>query len=47
MEVKLLSVLKKNSEAFAWSIDDIKGIGPFISMHKILMEEDHAPSIEH
>ena len=47
MEVKLLGVLKKNSEAFAWSIDDIKGISPSIFIHKILMEEDHALSIEH
>ena len=47
MEVKLLGVLERNSEAFAWSIEDIKGIRPSICMHKILMEEDHAPSIEH
>ena len=47
MEVKLLSVLERNSEAFAWSIEDIKGIGPSICKCKILMEEDHAPSIEH
>ena len=47
MEVKLLGVLEKNFEAFAWSIDDIKGISPSICMHKILIEEDHAPSIEH
>ena len=47
MEVKLLGVLKKNLEAISWSIDDIKGMSPSICMHKILMEEDHAPSIEH
>ena len=47
MDIKLLDVLKRNSEAFAWFIKDIKGISPSISMHKILMEEDHAPSIEH
>ena len=47
MEVQLLSVLERNSEAFAWSIEDVKGINPSICMHKILMEEDHAPSIEH
>ena len=38
MEIKLLGVLEKNLEAFAWSIDDIKGISPSICMHKILME---------
>ena len=47
MEVKLLGVLEKNLEAFSWSIDDIKGISPSICMHKILMEEDHVPFIEH
>ena len=43
MESKLLgilakSVLERNFEAFASSIDDIKGISPSICMHKILME---------
>ena len=47
MEVKLLGVLKKNFEEFSWSIDDIKGIGPSKCMHKIMIKEDHAPSIEH
>ena len=47
MEVKLLGVLEKNSKEFAWSIDDIKGISPSICVHKIMMEEDRAPSIEH
>ena len=47
MDVKLLGVLERNSKAFMWSIEDIKGISPSICMYKILMEEDHAPSIEH
>ena len=47
MDVKLPDVLERNSEEFAWSIEDIKGINPFICMHKILMEEEHVPSIEH
>ena len=46
METKLLEELKKNMEAFALSIEDIKGISPSVCMHKILMEE-HTPSIEH
>ena len=32
-------------EAFAWSINDIKGISPSICKRKILMEEDHVLSI--
>ena len=47
MEVKLLGVLERNVEIFALSIEDIKGISLSICMHKILMKEDHAPSIEH
>ena len=47
MDVKLLGLLERNLEAFAWSIEDIRGISPSICMHKILMEKDHAPSIEH
>ena len=28
-------------EAFAWSIEDIKGISPLVCMHEILMEEEY------
>ena len=28
MEIKLLGVLKLNSEVFSWNIEDIKGINP-------------------
>ena len=34
-------------DAFVWSIEDIKGISPSIFMHKILMEENYTPTIEH
>ena len=47
MEAKLLDVLKKNMDAFPWSIEDIEGISPSICMHKILIEEDYTPKIEH
>ena len=47
MVVKLLEVLKKNMDAFAWSIEDIKGISPSICIHKIMMEEEYIPSVEH
>ena len=47
MEAKLLDVLQKNMDAFSWSIKDIKGISPSIFMHKIMMEEVYAPTIEH
>ena len=47
MEAKLLYVLKKNMSAFAWSIEDIKGISPSICMHKIMIEKDYTPTIEY
>ena len=32
--------------AFAWYIEDIKGISPSICMHKILMEDEKKPTIK-
>ena len=45
-EHKLLEILKKY-EAIAWSIENLKGIGPSICMHKILLEENVKTAIEH
>ncbi|KEH26708.1 hypothetical protein MTR_6g471360 [Medicago truncatula] len=44
---KLLYVLKKYPKAIGYTIDDIKGINPLLCMHRILLEEDYKPSIEH
>ena len=46
-EQKLLEILKKYQESIAWSIDRLKGISPSICMHKILLEENAKPSVEH
>ena len=46
-EQKLLKILKNYQESIAWSIDELKGIIPSICMHKILLEENAKPSIEH
>ena len=46
-EQKLLEILRKYTEAIAWSIEDLKGISPSICMHKILLEENAKTSIEH
>ena len=46
-EQKLLKILKNYQESIAWSIDELKGIGPSICMHKILLEENAKPSVEH
>ena len=46
-ELKLLEILRKYKEAIAWSVEDLKGIGPSICMHKILLEGNADTSIEH
>ncbi|KAM2032529.1 hypothetical protein ACFX1T_014533 [Malus domestica] len=33
--------------AIGWSIADIKGISPSICMHRILLEDNYKPSVEH
>ena len=46
-EQKLLKILKNYQESIAWSIDELKGISPSVCMHKILLEENAKPSVEH
>nr|GEZ05518.1 reverse transcriptase domain-containing protein [Tanacetum cinerariifolium] len=43
----LLKVLKSHKRAIAWKISDIKGIDPQFCTHKILMEDDFKPEIQH
>ncbi|GJZ47283.1 reverse transcriptase domain-containing protein [Tanacetum coccineum] len=46
-KVRLLKVLKSQKHAIAWKISDIKGIDPQFCTHKILMEDDFKPAIQH
>ncbi|GJY65188.1 reverse transcriptase domain-containing protein [Tanacetum coccineum] len=43
----LLKVLKSHKWAIAWKISDIKGIDPRFCTHKILMEDDFKPAVQH
>ncbi|GJZ67032.1 reverse transcriptase domain-containing protein [Tanacetum coccineum] len=43
----LLKVLKSHKRAITWKISDIKGIDPSFCAHKILMEDDFKPEIQH
>ncbi|GKB38473.1 reverse transcriptase domain-containing protein [Tanacetum coccineum] len=43
----LLKVLKSHRRAIAWKISDIKGIDPSFCTHKILMEDDFKPTVQH
>nr|GEX56736.1 DNA-directed DNA polymerase [Tanacetum cinerariifolium] len=42
-----LKVLKSHKRAIAWKIFDIKGIDPQFCTHKILMENDFKPAVQH
>lgn len=42
---KLLSVLKKYKREIAWKITDIRGISTYFCTHKILMEDNHMPTL--
>ncbi|GJY80291.1 reverse transcriptase domain-containing protein [Tanacetum coccineum] len=43
----LIKVLKSHKRAIAWKLSDIKGIDPEFCTHKILMEEDYEPTVQH
>nr|GEY61501.1 reverse transcriptase domain-containing protein [Tanacetum cinerariifolium] len=43
----IITVLKSHKQAIAWKLSDIKGINPEFYTHKILMEEDFKPAIQH
>ncbi|GJZ01890.1 reverse transcriptase domain-containing protein [Tanacetum coccineum] len=43
----LIKFLKSHKRAIAWKLSDIKGINPEFYTHKILMEEDYKPAVQH
>nr|GEX51992.1 reverse transcriptase domain-containing protein [Tanacetum cinerariifolium] len=43
----LTAVLKSHKRAIAWKLSDIKGIDPEFCTHKIIMEEDFEPAVQH
>nr|GEV52699.1 reverse transcriptase domain-containing protein [Tanacetum cinerariifolium] len=43
----LIKVLKSHKQALTWELSDIKGINPEFCRHKILMEDDFKPAIQH
>ncbi|GJU93772.1 reverse transcriptase domain-containing protein [Tanacetum coccineum] len=43
----LIEVLKSHKRTIAWKLSDIKGIDPEFCTHKILMEEDYEPTVQH
>nr|GEX22563.1 reverse transcriptase domain-containing protein [Tanacetum cinerariifolium] len=43
----LITVLKSHKRAITWKLSDIKGIDPEFYTHKILMEKDFEPVVQH
>nr|GEX20799.1 reverse transcriptase domain-containing protein [Tanacetum cinerariifolium] len=43
----LIKVLKSHKKASGWQLSDIKGINPEFYTHKILMEDDFKPAVQH
>ncbi|GKA10645.1 reverse transcriptase domain-containing protein [Tanacetum coccineum] len=43
----LIKVLNSHKRAIAWKLSEIKGINPEFCTHKILMEEDYKPAVQH
>nr|GEW91430.1 reverse transcriptase domain-containing protein [Tanacetum cinerariifolium] len=43
----LITILKSHKRAIAWKLSDIKGIYPELCTHKIIMEEDFEPAVQH
>ncbi|GJT96629.1 reverse transcriptase domain-containing protein [Tanacetum coccineum] len=43
----LIKVLKSRKQAIAWKLSDIKGINQEFCSHKILMEDDYEPTVQH
>nr|GEZ12231.1 hypothetical protein [Tanacetum cinerariifolium] len=46
-KIALITVLKSHKRAIAWKLSDIKGVDPEFCTHKILMEEDFEPAVQH
>ncbi|GJX94239.1 reverse transcriptase domain-containing protein [Tanacetum coccineum] len=43
----LIKVLKSRKRAIVWILSDINGINPEFCSHKIIMEEDYEPAVQH
>nr|GEZ01833.1 reverse transcriptase domain-containing protein [Tanacetum cinerariifolium] len=46
-KIALIKVLKSHKQALAWQLSDIKGINPEFCTHKILIEDDFKPAVQH
>ena len=44
---KLLKTHKKHRAAIGYTLDDLKGISPTLCQHKIKLEKDAKPVVDH
>ena len=46
-EERLLKTLKKHRVAIGYTLDDLKGFSPTLCQHKIKLEKDAKPVVDH
>ncbi|GKG13020.1 hypothetical protein Tco_0349980, partial [Tanacetum coccineum] len=46
-KISLINILKNQKQAIAWKLSNIRGIDPEFCSHKILLEDDYEPSVQH
>ncbi|GKA34740.1 hypothetical protein Tco_0721169 [Tanacetum coccineum] len=46
-KTSLINVLKNRKQAIAWKLSDIRGIDPEFCSHKIILEDDYEPLVQH
>ena len=46
-EERLLKIMRKNHVAIGYTVDDFKGVRPTLRQHKINMEPDAKPVVDH
>ena len=46
-EERLLKTLRKHRDAIGYTLDDLMGISPTLCQHKINMEPDAKPVVDH
>ncbi|GKG35815.1 hypothetical protein Tco_0440969, partial [Tanacetum coccineum] len=46
-KTSLVNILQNQKQAIAWKLSNIRGIDPEFCSHKILLEDDYEPSVQH
>ena len=46
-EERILKIMRKHRAAIGYTLDDLKGISPTLYQHKVNMESDAKPVVDH